>query len=119
LEESTTALTTSSLNLKHAFLGTAVLEGIHERGLDGKEGPVAIGRGAGRLDGGIDDGLVAAPNGRAVDGKVQGRHCRPKFCKRDGGCSRERKEGRQRGSRAKNENQKLSSWVKAGKAAEI
>jgi hypothetical protein len=65
------------LDLEHAFLAGVWLEGIGERGLDGEDGPLAIGgRVRGRAGGerSADDLLVGGGDGHAVAGGVEGRH---------------------------------------------
>lgn len=62
------------MDLKDALLGTAVLESIHKRGLDSEEGPMSIGGRGGGWRGTVDDAIVAALDGRAIDGEIEGRH---------------------------------------------
>jgi hypothetical protein len=67
-------LTASALDFQNALLSTAVLEGIHERCLNGEECPLGV---CGRARGGswaIDDTSIAALDGRTIDRQVERRH---------------------------------------------
>ena len=66
--------TRCALNLQDALLGAGILKGVGEGRLDGEEGPLAV---SGRAGGGrraVDDGGIAALDGGAVDGEIEGRH---------------------------------------------
>ena len=67
-------LTARGFNLENAFLCGTVLKGIQKRCLNGKKSPLGLG---GRCRGqirAVDDSLVAAPDGGAVDGQIERRH---------------------------------------------
>lgn len=69
-----TLLTSFILDLENALFGAAILEGVHQRGLNGEQSPLCVGGrvGLGKLA--IDNPLVGALDRGSIDGQVERCH---------------------------------------------
>lgn len=67
-------LTSLGLDLKNAFLCASTLESIHQRSLNGKEGPLCVGWGVGLAQITMNDALVGALDGGPIGGQVERCH---------------------------------------------